>query len=245
MAPSGSFQNLSAVVAAPSCCTRCISVRLPHLHPTMPLWFSTWILRHRGRRSRRHQRGFVGSVRNDGAAYTRARRPLCTWHRSGRAANECSFSASRLISLSGSCAVSQSRPLWTQAAATRTVSRRFCCLRCGCHKESVVGSAQRFLKFDFAILVSECLRHDCNLWIWVEWKFVGTLEVARACAAAGLSIADGRACLARPRPLADGCAVLVAAVPLARPTERWTTPSPCEASFAIWRSRWGRLRRNC
>ena len=65
-------------------------------------------------------------------------------------------------------------------------------------------AAHNGLKFDFPILVSECLRRDCNLWILV----------VRACAAAGLSIADG-------------CALAVVAVPLARPTERWTTPIKC------------------
>ena len=65
---------------------------------------------------------------------------------------------------------------------------------------TVLLAAHNGFRFDFAILVSECLKHDCNLWILVDFKFVDTLDVVRACAAAGLSVADGCArlqCLAR------------------------------------------------
>ena len=65
---------------------------------------------------------------------------------------------------------------------------------------TVLLAAQNGLKFDFPILVSECLRHGCNFWILMDFKFVDTLEVVRACAATGFSMADGcnrLQCLAR------------------------------------------------
>ena len=53
------------------------------------------------------------------------------------------------------------------------------------------------LKFDFPMLVSECLRHDCNVFQLVEFYYCDTLPLARAFAA---HIGDGCArlqCLAR------------------------------------------------
>lgn len=65
---------------------------------------------------------------------------------------------------------------------------------------TVLLAAHNGFKFDFPILFSECLRHNCNACILEGWKYVDTLEVIRACGAGGHGVADGCArlqCLAR------------------------------------------------
>ena len=61
----------------------------------------------------------------------------------------------------------------------------------------VLWVAHNGLRFDFPILVTECLRHNCNLDILAKWFFVDSLEVVRYC---GKHLNDGCArlqCLAR------------------------------------------------
>ena len=62
---------------------------------------------------------------------------------------------------------------------------------------NVLLCAHNALKFDLPMLVSECLRHGCNVFELAEFYFCDTLHVARAC---GAKIADGCArlqCMAR------------------------------------------------
>ena len=61
----------------------------------------------------------------------------------------------------------------------------------------VVLAAHNGFKFDFPMLVSEVLKHDCNIYLLADFKYVDTLEIVRAC---GLGVADGCAklqCLGR------------------------------------------------
>ncbi len=44
-------------------------------------------------------------------------------------------------------------------------------------------------KFDFPLLLTECLRHDCGLNHLAAWKYVDTLDVLRQID--GLKVADG------------------------------------------------------
>ena len=62
---------------------------------------------------------------------------------------------------------------------------------------NILLCAHNALKFDLPMLVSECVRHDCNVFELAEFYFCDTLHVARAC---GATIADGCArlqCMAR------------------------------------------------
>jgi len=57
--------------------------------------------------------------------------------------------------------------------------------------------AHNALRFDLPMLVSECLRHDCNVFQLAEFYYCDTLHIVRAC---GAHIADGCArlqCMAR------------------------------------------------
>ena len=61
----------------------------------------------------------------------------------------------------------------------------------------VLLAAHNGLRYDFPLLISECLRHSCNAWILCDWFYVDTLQVVRCC---GQHLADGCArlqCLSR------------------------------------------------
>ena len=64
-------------------------------------------------------------------------------------------------------------------------------------RTKVLLVAHNGLRFDFPLLVTECLRHNCNLEVLAQWFFVDTLDVVRCC---GRTLCDGCArlqCLAR------------------------------------------------
>ncbi len=52
----------------------------------------------------------------------------------------------------------------------------------------ILLAAHNGLRYDFPLLISECLRHVCNAWILADWFYVDTLEVVRSC---GAHLADG------------------------------------------------------
>ena len=61
----------------------------------------------------------------------------------------------------------------------------------------VLLAAHNGLRYDFPLLISECLRHSCNVWILADWFYVDTLQVVRCC---GQHVGDGCArlqCLSR------------------------------------------------
>ena len=69
---------------------------------------------------------------------------------------------------------------------------------------SVLLIGHNAMKFDFPMLVSECLRHDCNLFELGSFYYCDTLPVLRA---VGANVADGCArlqCLARSCNCAGG-----------------------------------------
>ena len=61
---------------------------------------------------------------------------------------------------------------------------------CSCVRMRCVGKWRSRSGFDFPMLVSEVLRHDCNLFALADFLFVDTLDVLRAYGGA-LAVSDG------------------------------------------------------